>query len=647
MSATISNPNDLPEKPGVYLLKDVQDEILYVGKAKSLKKRVKSYFKEEIEDPKTRVLMSHFHHMDYMVTDTEKEALILESNLIKKHLPRYNIRLKDDKRYPYLQITSEDYPRLLITRNVREDGSHYYGPFTDVTSVRSLLKLLKPVFQLRDCKRMDGPCLNYQIDLCPAPCSGQVTREDYHENVEKVKLFLEGRQKEVMDLLQNEMEQAATNHNYEKAGVIRDQLFSLGEVMEKQKMEFNRSLDQDVIASSNDGEVVVVVVFRVRNGKIMGKDDFLMEGAQENSPPEILAAFIKQYYSGPRQVPAEILLPVMIEDRDLIEKWLSDKIRASVYEGHDVNLSNDEDVYELSTISPMGENNNANMDINGSMGETNDAKMDINSSMRDANGFAVSLMVPDDGLEYRLVQMVTKNASIILNHHKQARGALLDLKTYLKIPRIPRRIESFDISNLAGKMAVASMVVFEDGKPSKNNYRKYKLETPGPDDYGMMREVLMRRYEKLTDQGETPPDLVVVDGGRGQLNVAIEVLDSLCIKTGVIGLAKEFEQVFIPEVAIPLILPSNSPALHILQRVRDEAHRFAVKYHKNLRDKNLKSSPLDEIPGIGPKRKMNLLRYFGDLESVKSASIGEIEEVKGINRNLAIEIYGYFHQAED
>lgn len=612
MRATISNPNDLPEKPGVYLLKDVQDEILYVGKAKSLKKRVKSYFKEDLEDPKTRVLMRHFHHLDYLVTDTEKEALILESNLIKKHLPRYNIRLKDDKRYPYLQITSEDYPRLLITRNVRDDGSQYYGPFTDVTSVRNLLKLLKPVFQLRDCKRMDGPCLNYQIELCPAPCSGQVTSEDYQENVEKVKLFLEGRQKEVMDLLKKEMEQAAFNQDYEKAVVIRDQLFSLGEVMEKQKMEFNRSLDQDVIATSNDGEVVVVVVFRVRNGKIMGKEDFLMEGAQENSPPEILTAFIKQYYSGPRQVPAEILLPVMIEDRPLIEKWLSEKINPEEYL--------DEGLSEVQ--NDQGENHREGV----------------------PHPLLVSVKVPEEGLEYRLVQMVAKNSSIILNHHKQARGALLDLKTYLKIPRIPRRIEAFDISNLAGKNAVASMVVFEDGKPSKNNYRKYKLKTPGPDDYAMMQEVLRRRYEKLVSKGETPPDLVVVDGGRGQLNVAIEVLDSLGIQTGVIGLAKEFEQVFIPEVAIPLILPSNSPALHILQRVRDEAHRFAVKYHKNLRDRDLQSSPLDKIQGIGPKRKMNLMRHFGDLESIKNASVDEILEVKGINRNLAINIHGFFRK---
>lgn len=617
MSATISNPNDLPEKPGVYLFKDVKDEILYVGKAKSLKKRVKSYFKEEIEDPKTRVLMRHFHHMDYMVTDTEKEALILESNLIKKYLPRYNIRLKDDKRYPYIQITSEDYPRLLITRTVREDGSNYYGPFTDVTSVRSLLKLLKPVFQLRDCKRMDGPCLNYQIDLCPAPCSGQVPKEEYHENVEKVKMFLEGRQNEVMDLLREEMEQAARDHNFEKASVIRDQLFSLGEVMEKQKMEFNCSLDQDVIASSNDGEVVVVVVFRVRQGKIMGKEDFLMEGAQDYSIPEILAAFIKQFYSGPRQVPAEILLPVMIEDKDIIEKWLSDKVSP----GKEANENYPDE------SSNLGE---GQLENHGEEGTT-----------------LIHLRVPEEGLEHRLVQMVTKNANIILNHHKQARGALLDLKTYLKIPRIPRRIEAFDISNLAGEMAVASMVVFEDGKPSKSQYRRYKLETPGPDDYGMMREVLTRRYEKLKSKGETPPDLIVVDGGRGQLNVAIEVLDALDLKTGVIGLAKEFEQVFIPEVAIPLILPPNSPALHILQHVRDEAHRFAVNYHKKLRDKKIKSSLLDEIPGIGPKRKMNLLRHFGDFESIKNASEDDIAEVKSIDINLARKIYQHLHQGKD
>lgn len=598
MSTTITNPDDLPEKPGVYLLKDVHDNILYVGKAKSLKKRVKSYFKVELDDPKTRILMRHFHHLEYLVTDTEKEALILESNLIKKHLPRYNIRLKDDKRFPYVQITSEEYPKLLITRNLQNEGSSYYGPFTDVTSVRSILKLLKPVFRLRDCKRMDGPCLNYQIDLCPAPCSGNITKEDYQKNVEKAKLFLEGRHEEVLELLRTEMEQAAQNHDYEKAAVIRDQLFSLDEVMEKQKMEFNRSLDQDVISYAVNDDVVVVVVFRVRSGKIMGKEDFLVEGAQNNYPQEILGAFIKQYYSGPRSVPAEILLPIMIPDEKLITKWLSEK-----------------------------------------MNEENPDKH--------PKKYLISLKVPEEGLEHRLVQMVTKNAKIITNHYKQARVALLDLKKYLKISRIPRRIEAFDVSNLGGKMAVASMVVFEDGKPKKSHYRKFKLKTPGPDDYAMMREVLTRRYEKLAISGGKTPDLIMVDGGRGQLNVAKEVLNSLDIKTGVIGLAEEFEQIFIPEVSNPLILPKDSTALHLLQSVRDEAHRFAVTYHRKLRQKDAERSLLDEIPGVGPKRKMNLLRHFGDLTTIKTASLEQIAEVKGINKNLALKIHDFFHQGDE
>lgn len=598
MSTTITNPDDLPEKPGVYLLKDVHDNILYVGKAKSLKKRVKSYFKVELDDPKTRILMRHFHHLEYLVTDTEKEALILESNLIKKHLPRYNIRLKDDKRFPYVQITSEEYPKLLITRNLQNEGSSYYGPFTDVTSVRSILKLLKPVFRLRDCKRMDGPCLNYQIDLCPAPCSGNITKEDYQKNVEKAKLFLEGRHEEVLELLRTEMEQAAQNHDYEKAAVIRDQLFSLDEVMEKQKMEFNRSLDQDVISYAVNDDVVVVVVFRVRSGKIMGKEDFLVEGAQNNYPQEILGAFIKQYYSGPRSVPAEILLPIMIPDEKLITKWLSEK-----------------------------------------MNEENPDKH--------PKKYLISLKVPEEGLEHRLVQMVTKNAKIITNHYKQARVALLDLKKYLKISRIPRRIEAFDVSNLGGKMAVASMVVFEDGKPKKSHYRKFKLKTPGPDDYAMMREVLTRRYEKLAISGGKTPDLIMVDGGRGQLNVAKEVLNSLDIKTGVIGLAEEFEQIFIPEVSNPLILPKDSTALHLLQSVRDEAHRFAVTYHRKLRQKDAERSLLDEIPGVGPKRKMDLLRHFGDLTTIKTASLEQIAEVKGINKNLALKIHDFFHQGDE
>jgi excinuclease ABC subunit C len=353
-------------------------------------------------------------------------------------------------------------------------------------------------------------------------------------------------------------------------------------------MEFNRSLDQDVVAYSNDEEVVAAVVFRVRDGKIMGKEDFMVEGAHKNLPSELLSAFIKQYYSGPRQVPQEILLPHKVEDAELIKDWLRDK-----------------------------------------------------------RGAEVLLKVPMEGLEHRLVQMVTKNAKIILKHQKQQMNALLDLKGYLKIPKIPRRIEAFDISNLGGEMAVASMVVFEDGKPQKKRYRRYKIKTPGPDDYAMMKEVLLRRYQKLVQEEEKLPDLVVVDGGRGQLNVALDVFDYLDIKTSVIGIAKEFEQIFLPQVSIPLILPPNSSSLHLLQRVRDEAHRFAVNYHKNIRSRDLESSVLDSIPGVGPKRKANLLRHFGDLESIKNATLDQILEVRGINRNLAFEIHQILHQKVD
>jgi len=574
---------------------DSHDAILYVGKAKSLKKRVKSYFREEIEDPKTRALMRQYHHLEYMVTDSEKEALILESNLIKKHLPRYNIRLKDDKRYPYLKITREDYPRLLVTRRYEDDGAEYYGPYTDVKAVRKIIKFLKPVFPLRDCKRMDGPCLNYQIKLCPAPCSGRVSKKEYQKQMNQVKLFIEGRYDDIKAIMKDEMLEAASQKEYEKAAALRDQLNSLDDILEKQKMELNRNLDQDVIAAAADSELAVVVVFSLRTGKIMSKEDFLMEGLSEvlaedwedSIPESIYSAFLKQYYSGPRQVPGEIMIPQLVKEEELIREWLEDK-----------------------------------------------------------KGALVNLKIPETTLERSMVRMVAKNAQIIKDHQKEFKSALLDLKGYLHIPHVPRRIEAFDISNISGQMAVGSMVVFEDGKPKKSAYRRFKIKTTGPDDYGMMRELLERRYHKFSSEDqsrmeENLPDLILVDGGRGQLNVALEVLEVHGIQTGVIGLAKEFEHVFVPEVSSPLILPSSSPAIHLLQRIRDEAHRFAITYHRKLRSGDIKHSLLDEIPGVGPKRKQNLLKHFGSLEQVKKAGVDEIVQVKGISTNLARVIHDY------
>jgi excinuclease ABC subunit C len=581
-----NDPDDLPLKPGVYLLKDSADRILYVGKAKSLKKRVKSYFRSDL-DPKTSALMKQFHHLEYMVTDTEKEALILESNLIKKHMPRYNIRLKDDKRYPYIKVTSETFPRVLITRRVLDDGSYYYGPFPEATALKRLVKFLKALFKVRDCKRMDGPCLNYQIDLCNAPCDKKITEEEYKKLVENVSFFFEGKYDEIMEALKSEMNEAAQKHEYEKAAILRDQLNSVEDVLEKQKMEFTRSLDQDVVASASDSELACAVVFSVREGKIIGKDDFLMSGAENTSEEKIISAFLKQYYTGPRHVPAKIIIPKDVEDKKLIEEWLTEK--------------------------------------------------------REDN---VTIEVPTEGVEYRLTRMVSKNAEIILNHQKEVKGALLDLKKYLGIPRIPKRIEAFDISNISGKMAVGSMVVFENGAPNKKFYRKYKIKTPGPDDYAMMREMLERRYTHLADDKGPVPDLVLVDGGKGQLNIATDVFKTLDINNiPVIGLAKEFEHVFIPQTPSPLILPRDSEALLLLQRIRDEAHRFAVNYHKNVRSKEFERSVLDEIPGVGNKRKINLLKHFGDVSNLEKASVTDISMVQGISKKLAIKIHQHFNES--
>jgi excinuclease ABC subunit C len=578
-----NDPDDLPLVPGVYLMKDSADRIIYIGKAKSLKKRVKSYFRNDL-DPKTRVLMNHFHHLEYMVTDTEKEALILESNLIKKHMPRYNIRLKDDKRYPYIKVTNETFPRVLITRRVLDDGSYYYGPFPEAFALRKLIKFLKGLFKVRDCKKMDGPCLNYQIDLCNAPCDKRITEQEYKKLVDNISFFFEGKYDEIMSALKLEMQEAAQKHEYEKAAVLRDQLNSVEDVLEKQKMEFTRSLDQDVIASASDSELACVVVFSVREGKIIGKDDFLMSGAENTSEEKIISAFLKQYYTGPRHVPAKIIIPKIVEDEKLLEELLSEKREAPV-----------------------------------------------------------SIEVPIEGVGYRLVSMVSKNASIILNHQKEVKGALVDLKKYLGIPRIPKRIEAFDISNIGGKMAVGSMVVFENGAPKKSSYRKYKIQTEGPDDYAMMREMLERRYSKLSDDKGPTPDLVLVDGGKGQLNVATDVFRSFDIHdVPVIGLAKEFEHVFIPQTPSPLILPRDSDALLLLQRIRDEAHRFAINYHKTLRSKEFERSVLDDIPGVGHKRKIKLLKHFNDIKNIENASVEDIACVNGISRNLAQKIHDHF-----
>ena len=443
---------------------------------------------------------------------------------------------------------------------------------------------------------MNGPCLNYQINLCEAPCDNKISIKDYQQLVDKANLFFQGKYNDIMSIQKKMMTEAAENQEFEKATVLRDQIDSIKGILERQNMEFNRQLEQDVIACSLNEDFATVVVFSVRDGKITGKNDFLMSFVEPTSPENVLSAFLKQYYTGPRQIPSDLILQYHVDDESLIIDWLKEK-----------------------------------------------------------SDTEVTFKVPEEGMEYRLIKMVAKNADVIKNHQKEVKGALLDLKTYLGIPKIPRRIEAFDISNISGKNAVASMVVFEDGAPKKNSYRRYKIETTGPDDYAMMREVLMRRYKKLIHEKEEiensllkivdQPDLIVVDGGKGQLNVALTVLKLLNLTNiPVIGLAKEFEHIFIPDVSTPIILPPNSNALHLLQRIRDEAHRFAINYHKKLRSKMVKDSLIDHINGVGPKRKVNLLKHFGSLEKLRESNVEQISQVKGINHSLAMKIYEYIHK---
>lgn len=583
MSTKVKSPENLPKKPGVYIMRDANDEIIYIGKAKNLINRVRSYFREKLDRPKTQILMSHFDSLEYIVTNSEKEALILEATLIKKHRPRYNVQLKDDKRYPYVKITNEKYPRLIITRNITKNGI-YYGPFTDVTSVKKTVKFLKSLFKIRTCRNMDGPCLNSQIDLCYAPCSGEISKEEYDEIINKIDLFFQGKYSVIVKNLKKEMAEAAENEQFEKAAVLRDQITSIEEIMEKQFVDLvDDDLDQDVIAIAPNDNEVVVIIMPIRNGKIVGRDDFLMSGSQYESNSEILFAFIQQYYGFNRHIPKQILLNEPIDDTELLEEWLSD-----------------------------------------------------------LRGNKVYIKVPMKGVKLRLVNMAQKNAEIIKHQKKAMENSLIELKKYLKLDKLPRIIEGYDISNISGKFAVGSKVSFKDAKPNKKKYKRFKIETPGPNDFAMMKELLTRRL-KMIDTDEEP-DLIVIDGGKGQLGMACEVLDELNLAhIPIIGLAKEFEEIYIPNSKRPIIIPKNNKALHLLQQVRDESHRFAITYHRKLRSDNISESSLDDIPGIGKKRKINILKEFGNMDKVKNASVEELAKIKGMNEKVATNVYEYYH----
>ncbi|WP_028308031.1 excinuclease ABC subunit UvrC [Desulfitibacter alkalitolerans] len=585
----------LPDKPGVYLMLSEEEKIIYVGKASSLRSRVRSYFRDGNASVKVSALVRHIKDIDYIVTDTEVEALILECNLIKKHRPKYNVFLKDDKTYPYIKITlDEAYPRIVTTRRVKKDGAKYYGPYTSAGSLHETIRLLRRLFPIRTCKsfeKQQRACLNYHIKRCLAPCAGNVSAADYKDMINEIMNFLEGKQERLIKNLQEKMLKAAENLQYEKAGELRDQIKAVEKVLEKQKIVNAAEEDQDVIAFARGSNEVCVQVFFIRNGKVVGREHFFLDGTDSLSRSEVMTIFVKQYYSRVADIPRKILLQEPIEDKDVIEQWLKEK-----------------------------------------------------ASIR------VVVQVPQMGEKLKLLEMVGRNALLLLEEAQLSRQkkkladgeAILQLKEYLKLTTLPIRIECYDISNIQGTSTVGSMVVFEKGKPLTDEYRRFKINTvEGANDYASLQEMLYRRFKRGAGAAALP-DLVLIDGGKGQLSAARDVMKLLGFASiPAFGIAKKEELLFTENEQEPIRLPENSEALYLLQRIRDEAHRFAITYHRQLRSKDSFRSLLDEIPGIGPKRKKALLNRFGSLENIRMASLQELEQVEGMNKKSAMQVYDY------
>lgn len=588
----------LPDRPGVYLMKDESGRIIYVGKAVNLKNRVRSYFQSSRNhSPKVKAMVARIYNLEYIITNSEMEALILECNLIKKHRPKYNISLRDDKTYPYIKVTNEAYPRVFSTRKVQKDGARYFGPYTSAGAVHETLRLLKKLFPLRNCRHLDAkrPCLEYHIKRCLAPCTGKVDDDMYADMIKAVCLFLEGRSEDVVRNLRRQMSEAAENLEFETAAKVRDQLAAVEKVIEKQNI-VTGSGDQDALGLARSALGTCVQVFFIRSGKMIGRDHFLMSGSEDEADNDILAAFMKQYYSQATFIPREILLPLELDDQELLAGWLT---------------------------------------------ELKDGK--------------VMVETPKRGTKKDIVNMAAGNAAIVLEEqaakikarNEQTEGAVADLGRYLGMDKPPERMECFDISHIQGSETVASMVVFEGGVPKKDDYRRYKLRTVEgkPDDFRSMQEVVERRYRSLT---EPLPDLIIIDGGKGQLNAALEVIRGVGFtEATVVGLAKEFEHIFREGQSDPLILPRHSQALYLIQRIRDEAHRFAITYHRKLRSKRNMVSVLDHVPGIGPKRRKVLWDAFGSLAKIKEASVEEMAAVPGMTTPAAQAVYDFFRQKDN
>lgn len=611
----------LPAKPGVYLMHNAQDEIIYVGKARILKNRVRQYFQSGYKRSiKIEHMVSHIAYFEYIITDSELEALVLECNLIKEHRPHYNTMLKDDKSYPYIKVTvQEDYPRILFCRNVKRDKSKYFGPYTSAGAVKETIELMHKVYKIRNCNRLlprdigkERPCLYHQINQCDAPCQGLVSKEEYKKNVEQALRFLNGDDKKIIQDLEEKMQAAAAELEFEQAAEYRDLIDSVKRIGEKQKINHTDGDDRDIIALAKAGDEAVISIFFIRNGKLLGRDHFHMTGIGDSEKKEILMDFVKQFYVGTPFIPKEILTQEEIPDKEILEKWLSDK-----------------------------------------------------------RGAKVVFQTPKRGSKHQMMELAYKNAQNVLikdseklkREEHRTIGAVHELEQLLGIRGL-NRMEAFDISNTNGYENVASMVVFEKGKARRSDYRKFKIRTvAGPDDYRCMEEALERRFahgirekEEREEKGLDPelgsftrfPDILMMDGGKGQVNVALQVLERLNLHIPVCGMVKDdFHRTrglyYNNEI---IQFPKNSEAFRMITRLQDEAHRFAIEYHKSLRSKGQVHSVLDDIRGIGPARRKALMRHFKDIGKIRQATVEELTQVDGITQNVAEEIFAFFHEED-
>ena len=598
----------LPDRPGVYLMKDARGTVIYVGKAQSLRNRVRSYWQKQSVGPEGQLIRSVIDKvadLEYTMTDSVSEALLLEINLVKRHRPRYNVRLKDDKSYPFIKITAEDFPRVERTRKLPADGSRYFGPYASASSVDDAMNLIRRLFPFRTCtleihegrKAIERPCLLYHIKRCQAPCVGYIDKADYRADITQIERFLEGRQEVVARELTRQMQAASEATDYARAAALRDKVKAIARTLESQKMAAHKTTEEDVLGLARQDTQAAVQLFAVRGGKMVGRDVFLLDAPRELDDATVLSGFVQQYYERATSVPRDVLVPVWPEDAAELEVFLASRREGSVH-----------------------------------------------------------LHVPQRGEKRELLELASRNATETLQREHarwladqgKTLAALEELSDALDLPSIPIRIECYDISNFQGAQSVGSMVVFEEGRPRTGEYRRFRIkEVQGPNDFASHQEVLRRRFKRARtgEEGSEEelrwqlPDLVVIDGGKGQLSAAKEVLDELGYHDlAVVGLAKEREEIFLPDREEPVLLPVTSPALYLMQRLRDEAHRFAITYHRSLRAKAATRSAFDDLPGVGPKRRAALLRVFGSAKRVREAPVEQVAAVPGIGAALAAKI---------